>query len=57
MNEYQPKTGGRCYCKKGIMRDNCPECEGTGWLIDFKKIRANGIVETIKRLHQEKKGG
>jgi hypothetical protein len=39
MREYQPKTGERCSCKPGIYRDNCPDCEGTGWRIDFRKIR------------------
>jgi hypothetical protein len=37
---YQPKTGQPCGCKKGIMRNNCPACEGTGWRIDFAAIRA-----------------
>lgn len=37
--EYQPKTGERCSCKPGVQRDNCPSCEGTGWKIDFNKIR------------------
>lgn len=37
---YQPKTGAKCSCKRGIERDNCPTCEGTGWVIDFKAIRA-----------------
>lgn len=37
---YQPKTGDKCHCKRGIQRDNCPACEGTGWLIDFAAIRA-----------------
>jgi len=36
---YQPKTGERCTCKRGVQRDNCPECEGTGWKVDFKAIR------------------
>lgn len=36
---YQPKTGARCSCKQGIQRDNCPNCEGTGWVIDFRLIR------------------
>lgn len=36
---YQPKTGERCSCKKGVQRDNCPSCEGTGWVIDFRAIR------------------
>lgn len=38
--EYQPKTGQRCGCKLGVYQDNCPACEGTGWRIDFAKIRA-----------------
>ena len=36
---YQPKTGAKCGCKRGVMRDNCPVCEGTGWVVDFKAIR------------------
>lgn len=36
---YQPKTGAKCHCKRGVERDNCPDCEGTGQRIDFKKIR------------------
>ena len=36
---YQPKKGPRCSCKPGVHRDNCPNCEGTGWVIDFKRIR------------------
>ena len=38
--EYQPKTGEKCSCKPGMQRDNCPQCEGTGERVDFKKIRA-----------------
>ena len=38
---YQPKTGQRCSCKRGIQRDNCPSCEGTGWVIDFAAIRSH----------------
>jgi hypothetical protein len=37
---YQPKTGRRCQCRRGIERDNCGACEGTGWQIDFAQIRA-----------------
>lgn len=37
---YQPKTGARCTCKRGIARDNCPTCEGTGMVIDFAAIHA-----------------
>lgn len=40
--DYQPKTGERCHCKPGIYRDNCPDCEGTGWRINFAAIRAGG---------------
>jgi len=36
---YAPKTGERCNCRPGVWRDNCPNCEGTGWVIDFKAIR------------------
>lgn len=39
-HEYQPKTGAKCWCRSGIERDNCPNCEGTGEIIDFAKIRA-----------------
>lgn len=39
VREYQPKTGARCSCKKGIQRDNCPACEGTGMVVDFHAIR------------------
>ena len=37
---YQPKTGIACGCRRGIERDNCPACEGTGKQIDFAAIRA-----------------
>lgn len=37
---YQPKTGQPCHCRPGIVRDNCPDCEGTGMRIDFRAIRA-----------------
>jgi hypothetical protein len=44
MSEYQPKTGERCTCRRGVQRDNCPTCEGTGQKIDFVRIRrANGV--------------
>lgn len=39
MPAYQPKTGERCHCRPGLQRDNCPDCEGTGWRIDFAAIR------------------
>lgn len=37
--EYQPKTGAHCGCKRGVQRDNCPVCEGTGMVVDFAAIR------------------
>jgi hypothetical protein len=39
MSAYQPKTGARCGCRRGVQRDNCPNCEGTGWVINFAAIR------------------
>lgn len=41
---YQPKTGARCTCRPGVHRDNCPTCEGTGWMIDFRAIRARNAA-------------
>ena len=40
VQQYQPKTGAKCGCRPGIHRDNCPNCEGTGQVIDFAAIRA-----------------
>jgi hypothetical protein len=40
---YQPKTGEKCHCRPGIARDNCPACEGTGWKVDFRAIRARTV--------------
>ena len=40
MTAYQPKTGAKCACRRGVARDNCPACEGTGWAIDFAAIHA-----------------
>jgi hypothetical protein len=37
-DKYQPKTGVKCGCRRGIERDNCPACEGTGQRIDFALI-------------------
>jgi hypothetical protein len=34
-----PFTGQACGCKRGVQRDNCPNCEGTGRVIDFAVIR------------------
>ena len=42
---YQPKTGQKCFCKRGIERDNCSNCEGTGFVIDFKAIREKNLVQ------------
>lgn len=41
--EYQPKTGAKCGCKRGVQRDNCPSCEGTGFMIDFARIRSGSL--------------
>jgi hypothetical protein len=41
---YQPKTGERCHCKRGVARDNCPDCEGTGMRINFKAIRLRAAL-------------
>jgi hypothetical protein len=30
-----PLTGSPCTCRKGIERDNCSRCEGTGKAIDW----------------------
>lgn len=34
------KTGRQCHCAPGRQRESCPDCEGTGWQIDFAAIRA-----------------
>jgi len=39
VNEYQPKTGAKCSCRRGVIRDNCSACEGTGFVVDFEAIR------------------
>ena len=43
---YQPKTGERCTCKRGVQRDNCPECEGTGWRA--RNVGCGGRHSTIR---------
>jgi hypothetical protein len=42
--QYQPKTGNKCHCKRGIQRDNCPNCEGTGMQINFAAIRLRSLL-------------
>lgn len=49
MSAYQPKTGEKCGCRRGVQRDNCPTCEGTGWVIDFRAIRERVQTEMRKR--------
>ena len=44
---YQPKTGVPCSCKPGVMRDNCPSCEGTGMSVDFAAIR-NRYIKSVE---------
>lgn len=39
VHEYQPKTGRACSCRRGVQRDNCSNCEGTGQVVDFRAIR------------------
>lgn len=39
-NQPPTKIGAPCSCKRGQQRDNCPTCEGTGRVIDFKALRA-----------------
>lgn len=48
MSAYQPKTGAQCSCRPGIQRDNCPRCEGTGMVVDFKAIRERGEPDFYK---------
>lgn len=50
--EYQPKTGAKCHCKRGVQRDNCPDCEGTGMRIDFRAIRER--TKTVQRLESDR---
>lgn len=47
---YQPKTGAPCFCKRGVQRDNCPSCEGTGMMIDFARIRATNEQRTADKI-------
>ena len=50
---YQPKTGAKCGCKRGIARDNCQNCEGTGFVIDFLAIR-DSRIENYKQKEKAK---
>lgn len=43
MSAYQPKTGAKCSCRRGLERDNCPSCEGTGMVVDFAAIRRTAV--------------
>jgi hypothetical protein len=51
---YTPRTGRRCACRPGLERDNCPRCEGAGWVIDFARIhrarRARNEVDRLRAL-------
>ena len=33
-----PYTGMACGCRKGLERDNCRDCEGSGKQIDWPKF-------------------
>jgi hypothetical protein len=35
-----PVTGEPCGCRRGLERDNCPNCEGTGRAIDWRAYHA-----------------
>lgn len=52
---YQPTTGQQCSCKRGIQRDNCSRCEGTGWVIDFAAIRERKTTSQLSDIEQEQK--
>lgn len=44
---FTPLTGESCSCRRGVERDNCPACEGTGNRIDFAAIhREQGQEES-----------
>jgi hypothetical protein len=38
-------TGQKCTCRKGVERNNCPHCEGTGWRINFRAVFFNFLSE------------
>lgn len=59
MSAYTPLTGQACGCKRGIQRDNCPNCEGTGKAIDFRAIHARRLEMSKQRTEEapkERKG-
>ncbi len=37
-------TLGPCHCRRGMERDNCPQCEGTGQRINFPLLRLRANV-------------
>ena len=47
VHEYQPRTGAKCSCKRGVQRDNCPTCEGTGLVVDFRTIRSRSPLVPV----------
>ena len=54
-------TKGACHCRRGLERDNCPDCEGTGQAIDWRawhsrpKAPAGFADRVIQRLTAEQK--
>jgi hypothetical protein len=50
MPTYTPRTGAACGCKRGVHRDNCPNCEGTGYAIDFRALHAFRRLGDLERL-------
>jgi hypothetical protein len=36
---------GPCGCRRGIERDNCPQCEGTGQAIDWRQYHASKALK------------
>jgi hypothetical protein len=53
---YQPKTGARCSCRRGIQRDNCPACEGTGYTIDFARIHRERLAREAANAKPQQEG-
>ena len=47
-------TGSPCFCRLGLERDNCPNCEGTGGVIDWVAFRRLPLlVDLVKDLRKE----